>query len=338
MMRPNEKGVFAMTTAALTSFEDLTLETAAELTERRVPVVAPDDTAAEMRRRLEGASFASATHIAVVADGRLVGMLRIEDLLAAPPDARASGLMNAEPPVLAPNVDREIAAWRAVQHGESAIAVAGEDGRFLGIIPPHRLLAALLWEHDEDMARISGYLHDTQSARTASEEPVVRRFWHRIPWLLVGLAGAFLASTIMGAFEGELEANVILAFFVPGIVYLADAVGTQTEALVIRGLSVGVGIRRVVWREALTGVLVGAALALAFFPFAAIIWGETDVALAVALSLFAACSVATVVAMALPWLFHRLGRDPAFGSGPVATVIQDLLSIVIYFALATALV
>jgi magnesium transporter len=85
-------------------------------------------------------------------------------------------------------------------------------------------------------------------------------------------------------------------------------------------------------------VLVGGALSLVFYPFALWWWDEADVAFAVSLSLLAACSVATAVAMALPWLFQRLGRDPAFGSGPLATVIQDLLSIVIYFGVALAIV
>jgi magnesium transporter len=65
-------------------------------------------------------------------------------------------------------------------------------------------------------------------------------------------------------------------------------------------------------------------------------WGATDVALVLGLSIFAACSIATVVAMALPWILDRFDLDPAFGSGPLATVIQDLLSIVIYFAIAAA--
>lgn len=73
---------------------------------------------------------------------------------------------------------------------------------------------------------------------------MLRRFWHRLPWLLLGLAGAFLAAGIVGSFERQLEENVILAFFMPGIVYMADAVGTQTETLVVRGISVGVPIRR----------------------------------------------------------------------------------------------
>ena len=156
--------------------------------------------------------------------------------------------------------------------------------------------------------------------------------------MLLGLAGAFLAACIVGSFERQLEENVILAFFMPGIVYMADAVGTQTETLAVRGLSVGVPIREVVRRKLLTGFLVGIALAVAFVPVAMWRWGQGDVVVAVALSLFAACSIATVVAMTLPWLLHRLGGDPAFGSGPLATVVQDLLSVFIYLTIAEKLI
>jgi magnesium transporter len=174
-------------------------------------------------------------------------------------------------------------------------------------------------------------------ARTASEEPVVKRFWHRVPWLLVGLLGALLAADIVGAYEQQLQANVMLAFFIPGIVYLADAVGTQTEALVIRGLSVGVSIGGVVRREVYTGLLVGVTLAAVFFPIGLWRWGDTSMVAAVALAILAACTTASAVALTLPWLFNRLGLDPAFGSGPLATVIQDLLSVVIYLGIATAI-
>jgi magnesium transporter len=146
------------------------------------------------------------------------------------------------------------------------------------------------------------------------------------------------AAGIVEAFEGPLQQNVSLAFFIPGVVYLADAVGTQTETLIVRGLSVGVSIGHVIKREVLTGFLVGIVLSILFFPVGLWLWREVDVALAVSLSLFGACSIATVVAMLLPWIFHRLGKDPAFGSGPLATVIQDLLTILIYFVIAMNIV
>jgi len=142
----------------------------------------------------------------------------------------------------------------------------------------------------------------------------------------------------VGGFESEIEQDVRLAFFVPGIVYMADAVGTQTEALVIRGLSVGVPIARVFRLEVLTGLVVGVLLGLASFPGVWAMFGSVSLATAVSASLLAACGVATMVAMVLPWAMARLGKDPAFGSGPLATVIQDVLSLVIYFAIATAIV
>jgi magnesium transporter len=156
--------------------------------------------------------------------------------------------------------------------------------------------------------------------------------------LLLGLLGAVGAAAIVNAFEGRLREHVLIAFFIPGVVYLADAVGTQTETLVIRGLSVGVGIRDVVLRELLTGILAGVALGIAFLPIGVLLWDNVQVVVTVSLALVVACSLATVVATALPWILSRAGRDPAFGSGPLATVIQDLLSIVVYLALASAIV
>jgi magnesium transporter len=276
--------------------------------------------------------------VAVCESGKLAGLIRIEDALAAPPDAIARDFMDPDPPVVHPGEDQEIAAWKAVQHREGSLAVVDENEAFVGLIPPPALIEIFLHEHDEDMARLGGYLRGTSAARTAAEEPVLRRFWHKIPWLVVGLIGALIAADIVGAFEGRLQDNVTLAFFIPGIVYLADAVGTQTETVTVRGLSVGISIRRFAIREMVTGVLVGAVLAMAFLPIGLFRWGDSDVALAVSLSLLAACSVATAIAMALPALLHSMGRDPAFGSGPLATVVQDVLSIVIYLSISTALV
>ena len=91
-------------------------------------------------------------------------------------------------------------------------------------------------------------------------------------------------------------------------------------------------------RELLSGLIMGLAVGVAFFVFAAVGWGDARVAIAVALALVASCSVATAVAMILPTIFQRLGRDPAFGSGPLAPVVQDLLSIAVYFAIVSVVV
>jgi magnesium transporter len=136
----------------------------------------------------------------------------------------------------------------------------------------------------------------------------------------------------VGGFETQLREKVIFAFFLPGIVYLADAVGTQTETVVVRGLSLGVSMSQMFVRELVAGLVIGVVLALVAGPLVWWRWGDSTVALPVGISVLAACSTATVVAMSLPWLFDSFGLDPAFGSGPLATVVQDLLSIWIYLS------
>ena len=318
--------------------DDSPLGTVAEHVTTNVPIVAPTTSAHEARRSLLGERFDAAAAVAVCEDAILRGVIRLEVLLAAPDEATAEDLMDAAPPVVAPGTDQEHAAWTAVRRGEATLAVVDEAGRFRGFVPPHRLVAVLLEEHEEDMARIGGFLQDASSARLASRERILRRYWHRLPWLLIGLAGALLASVIVGSFERQLSANVMIAYFIPGIVYMADAVGTQTETLVVRGLSVGVSIREVVRRELLTGLLVGVTLAALFLPVALWWWGDPELVVGTSIALLFACSIATIVAMSLPWLIHRLGSDPAFGTGPLATVIQDLLSVLIYFVVVLALV
>lgn len=309
-------------------------ETSAAHCSLRVPFAHPADRVADVRGAMMGQRYATASQIIVIESGRFLGILRLEDLIAAPADAVVESIMDPDPPVVAPGVDQEIAAWRAVHHGESALCVVDEHRAVRGVIPPTKLLEVLLAEHDEDLSRLGGFLRSVSAARSTSEEPVPRRFWHRLPWLLAGLAGALVAADLVGSFESQLKQKVMIAFFLPGIVYLADAVGTQTETVVVRGLSVGVKLRRMAARELLAGLSIGAALGVLAGPLIWWRWGDGEVAVCVGLAIFAACSTATLAAMTLPWVLDAAGIDPAFGSGPLATVIQDLLSILIYLAIA----
>jgi magnesium transporter len=301
----------------------------------RVPIVSPSQTVAEARRYMAGKTFDVVDEIVVLDEGRLVGLVSLGALSQAEEGMRLGELTDALPAAIKPEEPEEPVAWEMVRREQSNLAVVGADGTFIGLVPSHRLIGRLLAQHDEDAARLGGYLASSGRARLAAEEPVSRRLLHRLPWLLVGLLGAMASALIVGAFEAQLEKVVLLAFFVPAVVYMADAVGTQTEILLIRGMSANVDMRTVVGRELITGVLIGVLIGLAFFPFALIGWGDSDVALAVALALTASCSIATSVATVLPRLLTRLGSDPAFGSGPLATIIQDLLSIAVYLAIAT---
>lgn len=307
----------------------------------RVAVCLPTDTVGRIRESLAGLDLETLDDVAVC-DGTparlLVGLIPVQRLFAAPASATAADILDPDPPVVTPGADPEHAAWKAVRHGESSLAVVDGEGRFRGLVPPAKLLGVLLAAHDEDFARLGGYLASTRTAILAAEEPVLRRLWHRLPWLALGLLGAAVSAWMVGSFEGRLEADVRIAFFIPGVVYLADAVGTQTEAVVVRGLSVGAPMRRALTLEVLTGPGLGALMATVSLAAVWALMGDARVASAVAVALFAACSVATLVAATLPWALERRGHDPAFGSGPLATVLQDLLSLLIYLAVAVVVV
>lgn len=310
--------------------------TAGQLAVSEVPRATPTSLAGEVRASLAGGSFASATEIAVLDGERFVGLVPVERVLAADDETSIRNLA-VDAPAVSADADIEVATRQAARAGVRCLAVVDEERRFQGLVPADRLLHVLELEHEEDLARLGGFLSRSRVARIAAEEAVPRRLRHRLPWLGIGLAGAMASVAVVGSFEAQIRQVVLLAFFVPAVVYMADAVGTQTETVVIRGMSVGVPIRDVVGRELGAGLVIGLLVGSAFFPFALAVWGDASVAATVSLALVVSCSVATAVALALPYVIVRFGGDPAFGAGPLATVIQDLLSILAYFSIAVLL-
>ena len=119
---------------------------------------------------------------------------------------------------------------------------------------------------------------------------------------------------------------------------ICDAIGTQSEAIAVRGLSFSsTPISQLLKGELKTGLYLGIALALLVFPF---IWlaFNAKLAFSVSVALICASSVATGIGLLLPSILSRLGKDPAYGSGPVATIVQDLLSLFIYLSVISLLI
>jgi magnesium transporter len=269
--------------------------------------------------------------------GRLTGALPVGALLGAPRETVLRAAMDADFPRVRPDTDQETAASLALHHGVDALPVVDRDERLVGVMPAQALLQVLRREHVEDLHVLAGIRRETAQARHAIEDPPLRRARHRMPWLVVGLVGAALATSAMASFEATLQRMVTVAFFVPALVYLADAIGTQSEAIAVRGLSLTrAGIAHLLVGELRTGMLIGAGLGALAWPPIVVAFGSLRLATAVSTSIFIAGSIASAVGLALPWWFARRGRDPAYGSGPVATVVQDLLSILVYFAVLAA--
>lgn len=316
-------------------------ETSADHVAAQAVLAQPDDTAAALRARLRGQPHAHWELVCVVGpDGLLLGTLTAAELLALPDEARLGAASARRPgPRVLPGTDQENMASTALHHGVAAMPVVDAAGRLVGVVGPARLMAILRREHVEDLHRLAGITRETEQAREAIEEPPIRRARHRLPWLIVGLGGSMVATLVVARFESALTAKPALAFFVPGLVYLADAIGTQSEAVAVRGLSLShAGLARLIGGELRTGLLIGLVLALLAFPMVWLAFGELPLAAAVAVALGGASALASVLGLLLPWVLARFGSDPAYGSGPLATIVQDVLSLLIYFGCVSLIV
>jgi magnesium transporter len=265
-------------------------------------------------------------------EGRLRGCVPLATLIGLQAHEPVTRYLEPTVGTVTAHQDQEAVALAAIKLKTNALPVTDSDGRFLGIVEAFDLLRVLHHEHVEDLDRLSGVMRQTQHAVHAFDESPARRARERLPWLLVGLLGSALATWVTAMFEDSLRRYVAVAFFVPAIVYLADAIGTQTEAIVVRGLSFqhkGLGV--LLLDELRTGLLLGLALAAPVFPLIWWIFEDRQLAAAVTFALVVASTLATALGMGFPFLLSRLGKDPALGSGPLATVVQDVTSLLAYF-------
>lgn len=162
-------------------------------------------------------------------------------------------------------------------------------------------------------------------------EPVKTLFKLRAPALFLGLVLGFGISFITSHFEEVLASNVRIAFFLPFVVYIADAIGTQTEAIYSRNLKTGrAKFIKYLRKELTLGIIFGIVFGL-ISGLVSFLWlGDSLLTLSVTLGTFFAILFAPVMAIVVTHTFQLLHKDPAASSGPIATVIQDMTSVVIY--------
>ncbi|HSK03717.1 MAG TPA: CBS domain-containing protein, partial [Kofleriaceae bacterium] len=243
-------------------------ETAAGNISTDVPVARAQVTVADVLAMLRQRPYAAADTVFATDDrGHLIGAIAIDAVLQAP-DAQPLGeLVDRDFPRVREHEDQEHVAGAALAHRTLSVAVVDREGRLIGAVPARALLAILREEHVEDLHRLAGIQREAAIGREALEGPPTRRARHRLPWLLFGLAGSMAAAALMSRFERVLAEDLAVAFFVPAIVYLADAIGTQTEAVAVRGLSLSrLTLRHLLGGELRTGLLIGTALAVLAYP------------------------------------------------------------------------
>ena len=158
----------------------------------------------------------------------------------------------------------------------------------------------------------------------------------RFPPLVLGLLLGILLSIVASRFEEVLALDVRIAFFIPFIVYMADAVGTQTQTIYSRDLRSGkASFKKYLYKESVLGLLLGL-LSGCMSAIVTMLWfNSTQLATSVSIAMFASIALAPVVALLVTEVLQLEHKDPAVGAGPIATVIQDTLSVLIYGLVAS---
>ncbi len=168
------------------------------------------------------------------------------------------------------------------------------------------------------------------------KEPVRILIGHRLPWLILGLLGGILTTFIVSRFELILASDLRLAFFIPIIVYMSDAIGTQTETIYIRHIKEsGADFFKYMIKESLLGLGLGLIFGVTIGLIANFWLASPQIGLTVGIAMFINCTIAPVMATFIPTILYKRHKDPALGSGPLATIIQDLISVLIYFYTAS---
>lgn len=160
----------------------------------------------------------------------------------------------------------------------------------------------------------------------------------RSPWMLLAVAAGITMVWISQGYEQQLAGRIELVFFVPMIVYMSDIIGAETLALVVRGLAIDrIHVGRIFLKELKVGLCLGLAGGVPMGLFALYWFEEWKLALTVMTAMVANGAVAVLIGLLVPISFARLGRDPALGTDEIATALSDILSILVYLAVATSI-
>ncbi len=296
------------------------------------------DEAIDVVRR--NASMAETLDVIYVVDDthRLLGFLKLRNLLVARADERARDVMLENVISVPPELDQEEVAKVLAKYDLQTLPVVDKNREMLGVITSDDILDVMAEEQAEDVQKMGAIAPIPEGYFDASIGVYIKK---RAPWLLVLFVSGFLTTSALKHYDQVLQAVAQLAFYVPLLVSAGGNSGSQSSTLVIRGLAVGdIGIRdwwRVLVREAIQGVVLGTLLAtlgvLRVF-MAGDGWALAEVIFPTILCIvLMGCTVGGM----LPIILRRVGLDPATSSNPFIATLVDVFGIVIYMTLARLL-
>lgn len=280
--------------------------------------------------------------------GQLVGTVSLKDLIMAEPEEQVQDFMTRELLTVRAEQPREIAAQVISKYDLLAVPVLNGGDRLVGIVTYDDAMDVAKAESDEDFHRMGGVSdlvepgHKggmSQLATSLKDATVSLLYKKRVFWLVLLVFGNIFSGAGIAYFEDTIAAYVALVFFLPLLVDSGGNAGSQSATLMVRALATGEVVMKdwagMLLRELAVAGLLGATMAVAVSALG--LWrGGMEIAIVVALTMQLVVVVGSIIGMSLPFLLSRLKFDPATASAPLITSVADAVGVVIYFAIATA--
>lgn len=278
--------------------------------------------------------------------GELQGYVPARNMIVNPPHIPLRQVMKPILHKVTVDTSREEVVEIVERYKIPALPVVDKDADFVGVITYEDVLEAVEDMADETIARIAG-----TAEKLDEDEPAIRRFFSRAPWLLVTLFAGLINVGVISSFQRhEGGALTFAIFFIPLIAGMSGNIGIQCSTVLVRSMAIGmvsVGTKvEAVLKELRLGVFTGCCFGVLCGVFVSLLQtvGATEAAvspvvlgLIVGTGLMGACLVGTLLGAFSPLFFARMGIDPAVASGPIITAFNDILSMSIYFLIAMGL-
>jgi magnesium transporter len=264
-------------------------------------------------------------------ENRLRGVLSLRELIVAAPSTQIGDIMDPDVVRVTTGTDQEEVARIIADYDLSVLPVVDEEDRLVGIVTVDDVLDVVELEATEDIHRLGAAPVDIDYARA---RPWLL-FRKRVPWLVLLVVSMTLTFNVISHFEDILAEVVVLAAFIPLLIGTGGNVGAQVATLVVRALATrDLELRdylRVLAKEIGTGLMLGVAFGVFVMGYVLVFRLEAGIALALGITMLLIALTANLVGASLPFLFRRLGIDPALTSSPGITTIMDVVGLLIYF-------
>ncbi|MBP3603264.1 MAG: magnesium transporter [Lachnospiraceae bacterium] len=270
---------------------------------------------------------------------KLVGTVALRYLLISPSDAVIGDIMHENVVYINTLMDQEEVARQFQKYDFIAMPVVDNEERLVGIITVDDVVDILQEEATEDMEMMAAVM---PSDKPYMKTGVWETWKKRMPWLLLLMISATFSGSILTTFEDALQKCAVLIAYIPMLMSSGGNAGEQSSVTIIRGLSLQEiefkDAYKVIWKEVRVAMLCGLTLAIA--NFAKLIWFDGIdilVAVVICITLVMTILAAKLVGCVLPMLAKKVGFDPAVMASPFITTIVDIISLLVYFKVATLL-